>query len=37
MDPATLTASALAALIRSRQLSAEEVTRASLARSPVSA
>ena len=32
MDPATLTASALAALIRSRQLSAEEATKATLAR-----
>jgi amidase len=32
MDPATFTASALAALIRSRQLSAEEATRATLAR-----
>ncbi len=32
MDPATLTATALAALIRSRQLSAEEATRATLAR-----
>lgn len=32
MDPATLTASALTALIRSRQLSAEEATRATLAR-----
>jgi amidase len=32
MDPATLTAAALAALIRARQLSAEEATRATLAR-----
>ena len=32
MDPTTLTASALAALVRSRQLSAEEATRATLAR-----
>ncbi|WP_333816615.1 amidase [Tabrizicola sp.] len=32
MDPATLTASTLAALIRSRQISAEEATRATLAR-----
>jgi amidase len=32
MDPATLTASALVALIRSRQLSAEEATKATLAR-----
>ncbi|MBL9072977.1 amidase family protein [Tabrizicola sp.] len=32
MDPATFTASALAALIRSRQLSAEEAIRATLAR-----
>ncbi|MBL9050394.1 MAG: hypothetical protein JNK19_09820 [Tabrizicola sp.] len=32
MDPATLTASALGPLIRSRQLSAEEATRATLAR-----
>lgn len=32
MDPATLTAAGLAALIRSRQLSAEEATRATLAR-----
>lgn len=32
MDPATLTASALAALARSRQISAEEATRATLAR-----
>jgi amidase len=32
MDPATLTASALAALVRSRQISAEEATRATLAR-----
>lgn len=32
MDPATLTASALAALIRTRQISAEEATRATLTR-----
>ncbi|MCU0904102.1 MAG: amidase, partial [Tabrizicola sp.] len=32
MDPTTLTATALAPLIRSRQLSAEEATRATLAR-----
>lgn len=32
MDPTTLTATALATLIRSRQLSAEEATRATLAR-----
>ena len=32
MDPATLTASALSALIRTRQLSAEEATKATLAR-----
>lgn len=32
MDPATLTASALAALIRNRELSAVEATRATLAR-----
>ena len=32
MDPATLTASALAALVRSRQISAEEATRATLTR-----
>jgi len=32
LDPATLTASALAGLIRSRQISAEEATRATLAR-----
>lgn len=32
MDPATLTAAALAALIRARQISAEEATRATLAR-----
>ncbi|MFM7333311.1 MAG: amidase [Tabrizicola sp.] len=32
MDPATLTASALSGLIRSRQISAEEATRATLAR-----
>jgi amidase len=32
MDPATLTASALTALVRSRQLSVEDATRATLAR-----
>jgi amidase len=32
MDPATLTASDLAALVRSRQISAEDATRATLAR-----
>ncbi|WP_137111345.1 amidase [Rhodobacter sp. SY28-1] len=32
MDPATLTAAGLAALVRARQLSAEEATRATLAR-----
>lgn len=32
MDPATLTASALSSLIRTRQLSAEEATRATLSR-----
>ena len=32
MDPATLTAAALTALIRTRHLSAEEATKATLAR-----